>query len=78
MDNLYFWNQSCQYEKNIPNSIVIPVLADGGPHTNQKRAGNWERVGCKTVTTPRINTGFVHTWYDGCPRSRAKYGCCQE
>ncbi|VVC38625.1 Hypothetical protein CINCED_3A016618 [Cinara cedri] len=32
MDNLYrSWNQSCQYEKISPNSIVVPVLADGRP-----------------------------------------------
>lgn len=31
MDNLYSRNQSCQYEKIFPNSIVVPVLADGRP-----------------------------------------------
>lgn len=32
MDNLYnSWNRSCQYEKISPNSIVVPVLADGRP-----------------------------------------------
>lgn len=41
MDNLYTRNQSCQYEKIFPNSIVVPVLADGRavPIPTKKKIG---------------------------------------
>lgn len=69
-------NQSCQYEKLFPNSIVVPVLADGRPvpiPTDQKCAlkkkkNNYRQCGCRSVLTSIGGFGVA-------PRSSSSGAC---